>query len=163
MAHRATVWPTLAMPRRSCALRLPSRGSHPPVSSCDIIRLGRTSPSLQRHEAQPRTINSGSARWPRRAGDLPQRRERLLRPQGEGARTPRSCDRGRPRRHHLGRRVDHRVRRMDQRSRPRSAVQGALSQDLGAKFDRWDREIPGLRDDPRHRAGLCQEDGQGLR
>ena len=52
---------------------------------------------------------------------------------------------------------------MDQRSRPRPAVQGAVSQDLGAEFDRRDREISRLRDDPRHRAGLRQEDGQGLR
>src|SRR6476646_3572335 len=52
---------------------------------------------------------------------------------------------------------------MDQRSRPRSAVQGAVSQDLGAEFNRRDREISRLRDDPGHRAGLCQEDGQGLR
>src|SRR5277367_2623855 len=43
-----------------------------------------------------------------------------------------------------------------------SAIQGAVSQDLGAKFDRRDREIPRLRHDPGHRAGLCQEDGQGL-
>jgi DNA ligase 1 len=49
-----------------------------------------------------------------RAGHLPQRRERLLRAPGKGARPPRSGDRGRPRRHHLGRRVDHGVRRMDQ-------------------------------------------------
>ena len=52
---------------------------------------------------------------------------------------------------------------MDQRSRPRSAVQGAVSQDLGAEFNRRDREISRLRDDPGHRAGLRQEDGQGLR
>ena len=52
---------------------------------------------------------------------------------------------------------------MDQRSRPRSAVQGAVSQDFGAEFYRRDREISGLWDDPRHRASLCQENGQGLR
>ena len=52
---------------------------------------------------------------------------------------------------------------MDQRSRPRSAVQGAVSQDLGAEFNRRDREISRLRDDPGHRACLRQEDGQGLR
>ena len=52
---------------------------------------------------------------------------------------------------------------MDQRSHARSAIQGAVSQDLGAEFDRRDREISRLRHDPGHRAGLCQEDGQGLR
>ena len=36
-------------------------------------------------------------------------------------------------------------------------------EDLGAEFDRRDREISGLRHDPGHRAGLRQEDGQGLR
>jgi putative transposase len=80
----------------------------------------------------------------------------------EGARTPRSADRRRPRRHHLRRRVDHRIRRMDQRSRPWSALQGEISQGLDAEFNRRDREISGLWTDPRHRAGLCQEDGQGL-
>jgi exodeoxyribonuclease V alpha subunit len=44
-----------------------------------------------------------------------------------------------------------------------SAVQGAISQDLGAELDRRDREKSRLRDDPGHRACLCQEDGQGLR
>src|SRR5208283_4045085 len=100
---------------------------------------------------------------PRRAGYLSQPGERLLRFEGEGARPSRSGDRRRPRRRHFRRRVDHRVRRMDQRSRPRSAVQGPLSQDLDAKFDRRDRKISGLRHDPGHRSGLCQEDGQGLR
>ena len=58
--------------------------------------------------------------------------------------------------------MDHCIRRMDQRSRPRSAVQGAVSQDLGAEFDRRDREISRLRNDPGHRAGLRQEVAQGL-
>src|SRR5271166_5141057 len=39
------------------------------------------------------------------------------------------------------------IRRMDQRSRPRSAVQGAVSQDLGAEFNRRDREVSGLWND----------------
>src|SRR6202051_2668531 len=56
----------------------------------------------------------------------------------EGARTPRSADRRRPRRHHLRRRVDHRIRRMDQRSRPWSALQGEISQGLDAEFNRRD-------------------------
>ena len=38
---------------------------------------------------------------------------------------------------------------MDKRSRPWSAVQSAVSQDFGPEFDRRDREIPRVRDDPR--------------
>jgi hypothetical protein len=52
----------------------------------------------------------------------------------EGARTPRSGDRRWPRRHHLRLRVDHRIRRMDQRSRPWSAVQGEISIDGIEKY-----------------------------
>src|SRR5208282_6310726 len=78
------------------------------------------------HEANAGIIDSRSSRRPRRAGHIPQRRERLLRAPREGARTPRSGDRRRPRCHHLRRRVDHGIRRMDQRSRPRSTIQGAV-------------------------------------
>jgi ATP-dependent exoDNAse (exonuclease V) alpha subunit len=40
---------------------------------------------------------------------------------------------------------------MDQRSRARSAVQGAVSQGLGAELNGRDREIPGPRHDSGHR------------
>jgi hypothetical protein len=42
--------------------------------------------SWRPHEANVGIIDSRSSRWPRRAGHLPQRRERLLRAPGEGAR-----------------------------------------------------------------------------
>ena len=64
---------------------------------------------------------------------------------------------------HLRRRMDHRIGRMGQRPHPWPAVQGALHAHLGADLHRRHREIPRLRHDPRHRAGLCQEAGQGVR
>jgi hypothetical protein len=60
-------------------------------------------------------------------------------------------------------RVGHRVRRMGQRPHSRPAVQVALHAHLGADVHRWHREVSRFRHDPRHRPGLCQEDGQGVR
>ena len=104
-----------------------------------------------------------SARWHRRAGDVPQCRERLRRAAGEGARLPRPGHHCRPRRSHRRRRVDHRHRGVGQRPHPRPAVQGALPEDLGADHGGGDRALSRLRHDPRHRPGLCEEAGAGLR
>src|ERR1700676_3057347 len=59
--------------------------------------------------------------------------------------------------------MDHRVRRMGQRPHPWPTVQSAVSEDFGADIDRRYREVSGLRHDPRHRPGLRQEAGSGLR
>ena len=93
--------------------------------------------SWRPHEANVGMIDSRSSRRPHRAGHFPQRRERLLRAPGEGARTPRSGDRGRPRRHHLGRRVDYRIRRMDQRSRTISARASSTRSSPRRHDGRW--------------------------
>src|SRR5438270_9104079 len=52
---------------------------------------------------------------------------------------------------------------MGQRPNPWPAVQVALHAHLGADIHRGHREISRFRDDPRHRPGLRQEDGQGVR
>src|ERR1035437_8564542 len=49
---------------------------------------------------------------------------------------------------------------MGQRSHPWPTIQSALHAHVRADVHRWHREIPRLRDDPRHRAGLRQKDGQ---
>jgi len=59
------------------------------------------------HEASSGIDDSGGRGGPRRARDLPQSGERLLRPSDQGAGTPGISDSGRPLRHHCRRRVDH--------------------------------------------------------
>ena len=49
---------------------------------------------------------------------------------------------------------------MDQRPHPRAAVPGAIPEDVCPFVDRGYREIPRLRDDPRHRPGLRQAHGR---
>ena len=150
----------------SCLAQMSASSRHSAGLSYAICAWTRVeSPPIKissRARARRSTVDPGSARRPRRACNLPQRRERLLRSQGESARPSRFGDGRRPRGRHLRWRVDHRVRRMDQRSRLRSAVQGAVSQDLSAEFNRRYREISRLWNDPGHRPGLRQEDGQGL-
>ena len=117
--------PSPTMP--SCLAQMSASSRHSAGLSCAICAWTRVeSPPIKiasRARARRTTVNPGSARRPSRAGHLPQRRERLLRAQGEGARPSRSGDRRGPCRHHLRRRVDHRFVRMDQRSSPRPATQ----------------------------------------
>jgi hypothetical protein len=49
------------------------------------------------------------------------------------------------------------ARELDQRPHAWCPVQSLIPQENGADDNRGDREISRLRDDPRHRAGLCQK------
>ena len=98
-----------------------------------------------------------------RARHLPQPRERLLRPEDEGAGASRPGDGGRPCRHGGTGGVDHRLGRVGQRPHPRSAVQGALHAHLRAVLGRGHREVSRLRHDPGHRPGLRPQAGPGVR
>ena len=114
--------------------------------------------AVARHADRPR-----GARRHRRAGDIPQRRDRFLRAACEGARAPRSRHHCRPRRHDLRRRMDHGLGRLGQRSHPWPTVQGAVYAHLGTQFRRGHREVSLLRHDPRYWPELRQQDGQGIR
>ncbi len=114
--------------------------------------------SHQQHDGADRdAVGAGGAR------DLPQRRERLLRAAGQGARAARPGGGGRPRRGHQRRRVHQRHRLVDQRPRARPAVQGGHRRHHPADHAGGDREVSGLGHDPRHRPGLRQGPGGGVR
>ena len=132
--------------------------------TCRLLPLHslRASPSMAALPAS-NSDRPGSPRRHRRAGHLPQRRDRFLRAAGQGARASRPRHRRRPRGHDLRRRMDHGLGRLGQRSHPWPAVQGALHAHLGAEFRRGHREVSLLRHDPRYWPGLRQEDGQGIR
>ena len=104
-----------------------------------------------------------SARWPtpQHPPRVPQaplvRKVRILRAAPKSARPPRSRRGRRPRGHGLAWGMDHRVRRLGQRSHPWSAVQGAVHAHLGTQFRRGHREVSRLRHDPRDRSCLCQK------
>ena len=125
---------------------------------------------------RPRPVRRGTRRRPAsrvlgpggpgragRARHLPQSRERILRPEDEGAGASRPGDGGRPRRHGGTGGVDHRIGRVGQRPHPRSAVQGALHAHLRAVLGRGHREVSRLGDDPGHRPGLRPQAGPGVR
>jgi hypothetical protein len=59
--------------------------------------------------------------------------------------------------------MDHRVWRLGQRSQARAAVQGAFLAHFGSDPCRGYRAVSRIGHDPRHRARLCQKDGQRLR
>jgi hypothetical protein len=90
------------------SLSAPSRKTSPPPPHTRSPHTGRMGNNLAhghavaRHADRPR-----GARRHRRAGDIPQRRDRFLRSACEGARAPRSRHDCRSCRHDLRRRMDH--------------------------------------------------------
>ena len=60
-------------------------------------------------------------------------------------------------------RVDYRAGGVGQRPHARATIPGAVPENLGTDVDQGDREIPRLRNDPGHRAGLREEARAGLR
>ena len=77
-------------------------------SPCTPTDRPRPLPGTRRHEAGTASIQPRSPRRRRRAGDLPRRGQRVLRPAGQGARAPGAGDRRRPRRGGRRRGMDHR-------------------------------------------------------
>ena len=147
--------------RRSPSFRAASKG--PRESRSEALAQTARETVIGRMKPELEGGSSGSAGRSGRAGHLPQRGERVLRSQDQGARASRSRDRRRPGGVDLGGRVDHRVGRMDQRPDARAAVPGAVSEDLRADVDRGHREIPRFGNDPRDRPRLREEARPGVR
>ncbi len=97
------------------------------------------------------------------ARDLPQRRERLLRAAGQGARAAGPGGRGRARGCDQRGRVHQRDGDVDHRPRARPAVQGAPGHDDAADHAGGHREVLGVRHDPRHRPHLRLRPGARVR